>query len=95
MGTAIRINVSDASHPDCMGKRRPNSNVLLTGTQTVLFSLWLVAGPAKRIRQSWLAKAVRFNWLLRDFENAPSSKQSGLVVTRLKQNQRLTIRRGN
>lgn len=39
--------------------------------QTVLFAMWLLADPETRIRQAWLAKAVRFNLLLRDFEDAP------------------------
>jgi hypothetical protein len=37
----------------------------------VLFALWLLADPETRIRQAWLAKAVRFNLLLRDFKDGP------------------------
>lgn len=39
--------------------------------QAVLFALWLLSEPETRIRQVWLAKAVRFNLLLRDFNHAP------------------------
>lgn len=39
--------------------------------QTLSFALWLLADPEERIRSAWQAKAVRFNLLLKDFNDAP------------------------
>ncbi len=39
--------------------------------QTVCFALWLLAAPEERINAAWQAKAVRYNFLLKDFSDAP------------------------
>lgn len=39
--------------------------------QLLLFGLWLMNNLAQRLREAWLAKAVRYNLMIRDFEEMP------------------------
>ena len=39
--------------------------------QVLLCGLWLMGDMTQRLREAWLEKAVRYNLMLKDFEDAP------------------------
>jgi hypothetical protein len=51
--------------------------------QSLLCGAWLVADPEKRLRAAWEAKAVRYNLLIKDFDDPPPTYLS-LVKTFLR-----------
>jgi hypothetical protein len=60
-----------ATAPAVHGKMPLEHRRVFDRYQIIFFALWLLAAPEERISAAWQAKAVRYNFLLKDFSDAP------------------------